>query len=152
MCGPSVDEWLPEDHRARFVIDVVEQLDLSALTRRYTGRESKAHHPAVLLGLLVYGYATGVFSSRKIEACRAHDLTPLVAMKREVHHLPFFECFAARAREGQWQMDAGDPGLEYGDSLGISIGLDELLQGAGRALKYCLPANLAFIDFAHYRD
>ena len=68
---PSVDDWLPEDHLARFVVEVIEQLDLTALTRPYAGRGSKAHHPAVLLGLLVYGYASGVFSSRKIE--RATD-------------------------------------------------------------------------------
>jgi len=67
LLPPSVDEWLPEDHLARFVVDVVEQLDLSELTREYAGRGRKAHHPAVLLSLLVYGYATGVFSSRKIE-------------------------------------------------------------------------------------
>lgn len=67
LLPPSVDEWLPDGHLARFVVDVVEQLDLSPLTQRYTGRGSKAHHPAVLLSLLVYGYATGVVSSRKIE-------------------------------------------------------------------------------------
>lgn len=67
LLPPSVDDWLPEDHLARFVVDVVDQLDLSSLTRQYAGRGSKAHHPAVLLALLVYGYATGVFSSRKIE-------------------------------------------------------------------------------------
>lgn len=64
---PSVDEWLPENHLARFVVEVIEQLDLSRLTGRYSGRGSAAHHPSVLLALLVYGYATGVFSSRKIE-------------------------------------------------------------------------------------
>jgi transposase len=46
---------------------VVDQLDLSNLTRQYAGRGSKAHHPATLLAILVYGYATGVFSSRKLE-------------------------------------------------------------------------------------
>jgi transposase len=64
---PSVDEWLPSDHLARFVVEVIEQLDLSELTRQYAGRGSAAHHPAVLLGLLIYGYANGVHSSRKIE-------------------------------------------------------------------------------------
>ncbi|MGZ0079854.1 IS1182 family transposase [Methylomonas sp. YC3] len=64
---PSVDEWLPEAHLARFVVEVIEQLDLSQLTSRYQGRGSAAYHPSVLLALLVYGYATGVFSSRKIE-------------------------------------------------------------------------------------
>ena len=48
-------------------MEVVDQLELSRLTRQHAGRGSKAHHPATLLALLVYGYATGVFSSRKIE-------------------------------------------------------------------------------------
>jgi transposase len=64
---PSVEEWLPEKHLARFVVDVIDQLDLSALTGAYAGKGSAAHHPLVLLGVLIYGYATGVFSSRKIE-------------------------------------------------------------------------------------
>jgi len=62
-----MQDWLPEDHLARFVVEVVDQLDLSELTRQYAGRGSQAHHPAVLLSLLIYGYANGVFSSRKIE-------------------------------------------------------------------------------------
>ena len=72
LLPPSVDEWLPQDHLARFVVEVIDQLDLSELVRQYAGRGSDAYHPAMLLGLLVYGYATGVHSSRKIErAC--HD-------------------------------------------------------------------------------
>ena len=67
LLPPSVDDWLAQDHLARFVVEVVDGLDLSRLTRQYAGRGSKAHHPATLLALLVYGYATGVFSSRKIE-------------------------------------------------------------------------------------
>ncbi len=72
LLPPSVQEWLPEDHLARFVVEVVDRLDLSELTRQYAGRGSRAHHPAVLLSLLIYGYATGVFSSRKIERA-THD-------------------------------------------------------------------------------
>lgn len=67
LLPPSVDEWLPERHLARFVVEVVEQLDVSAMSRAYRGSGSAAYHPAMLLGLLIYGYATGVFSSRKIE-------------------------------------------------------------------------------------
>ena len=67
LLPPSVDEWLAQDHLARFVVEVIERLDLSELTRQYAGRGTAAHHPAVLLGLLVYGYANGVHSSRKIE-------------------------------------------------------------------------------------
>ena len=66
LLPPSVDEWLTQDHLVRFVIEVTDGLDLSRLTRQYAGRGSRAHHPATLVALLVYGYATGVFSSRKI--------------------------------------------------------------------------------------
>jgi transposase len=67
LLPPSVEEWLPDGHLARFIVEVVEGLELSALVKAYGGRGSEAHHPSVLLGLLVYGYATGTFSSRKIE-------------------------------------------------------------------------------------
>lgn len=69
---PSVQEWLPEGHFARYVVDVVEQFDLSALETQY-GRGGKlAYHPSMLLALLIYGYATGVHSSRKLEQA-THD-------------------------------------------------------------------------------
>jgi transposase len=64
---PSVQDYLPEDHLARFLVDIVEQLDLSQLSAVYSGRGSKPFHPALLVALLFYGYATGVFSSRKLE-------------------------------------------------------------------------------------
>lgn len=67
LLPPSVDEWLPNDHLARFVVEVIDRLDLEDLVKQYAGRGSAAHHPAVLLGLLIYGYASGVHSSRKIE-------------------------------------------------------------------------------------
>ena len=64
---PSVQDYLPDDHLARFVVDIVDQLDLNHLSAVYTGRGSKPFHPAMLVSLLFYGYATGVFSSRKLE-------------------------------------------------------------------------------------
>ena len=67
LLPPSVDDWLPEGHLARFIVEVIDGLNLSALEKAYAGRGSTAYHPSVLLGLLVYGYANGVFSSRKIE-------------------------------------------------------------------------------------
>ena len=72
LLPPSVEDWLPKDHLARFVVDIVDQLDLSGLTRQYRGAGSAAYHPTVMLGLLIYGYATGVYSSRRIEAA-THD-------------------------------------------------------------------------------
>jgi transposase len=65
---PSVQDWLPENHLARFVVDVVSQLDLWPLVSAYAGRGCDAYPPGTLLALLFYGYATGIFSSRKLEA------------------------------------------------------------------------------------
>src|SRR5262245_5522444 len=67
LLPPSLDEWLPERHLARFVVEVIDGLDLSAMIKSYRGSGSASYHPALLLGLLVYGYTTGVFSSRKLE-------------------------------------------------------------------------------------
>lgn len=67
LLPPSVDEWLPENHLARFVVEVIAGLDLRAMTGSYRGSGSASYHPTVLLGIMVYGYATGVFSSRKLE-------------------------------------------------------------------------------------
>ena len=67
LLPPSVDEWLPQNHLARFIVEVVDGLDLRAMVSAYGGRGSAAYHPSLLLSLLIYGYATGVFSSRKIE-------------------------------------------------------------------------------------
>src|SRR5246127_3906801 len=67
LLPPSVDEWLPENHLARFVVEVVDGLDLRAMSGSYRGSGWASYHPRMLLGILVYGYATGVFSSRKLE-------------------------------------------------------------------------------------
>lgn len=64
---PSMNDWLPEQHLARFIVEIVEQLDLKAMERVYGTSGSAPFHPALLLSILVYGYATGVFSSRKLE-------------------------------------------------------------------------------------
>ena len=80
-----LDDCLPQDHLARFIADVVEEADLSAFYSRYGTRGAAPYAPEILLALLVYAYANGVFSSRKIEqACRdnvpyrflAGNLTP----------------------------------------------------------------------------
>ncbi len=67
LMPPSVDEWLPQRHLARFVVEVIAGLDLRAMTGSYRGSGEASYHPQLLLGIIVYGYATGVFSSRKLE-------------------------------------------------------------------------------------
>ncbi len=68
LLPPSIDDWLPHNHLARFVVEITGQLDLSNIYKHYSGKGGiKAYEPRVLLSLLFYGYATGVFSSRKIE-------------------------------------------------------------------------------------
>ena len=67
LLPPSIQDWLPEKHLARFIVEIVEQLDLSKIQSQYNGRGKDAYDPHVMLSLLFYGYATGVFSSRKIE-------------------------------------------------------------------------------------
>ena len=67
LMPPSVDEWLPPRHLARFVVEVVDGLDLTGMSKAYRGSGSASYHPATLLSVLIYGYATGVFSSRKLE-------------------------------------------------------------------------------------
>src|SRR3990170_4833527 len=63
----QIGDALPPNHLARFVVDMIVQLDLSQIYARYAPRGGEAFAPDILLGLLFYGYATGVFSSRKIE-------------------------------------------------------------------------------------
>ena len=74
---PSLHDWLPEGHLARFVVDVVSALDLSAIFASYEekdGRGQSAYAPAMMLRVLLYGYATGVYSSRKLEAKTYDDV------------------------------------------------------------------------------
>jgi len=71
LLPPLVDEWLPERHLARFVVEVIAGLDLRAMTGSYRGSGEASYHPQLLLSIVIYGYATGVFSSRKLE--RATD-------------------------------------------------------------------------------
>jgi transposase len=67
LLPPSVDEWLTERHLARFIAEVLDEMDLSGMVAAYGKSGSPSYHPRVLLGILIYGYATGIFSSRKLE-------------------------------------------------------------------------------------
>src|SRR5437879_13353498 len=78
LLPPSLREWLPEDHLAFFVSDLIDQLDLSAITSAYEEEERgyPPYHPVMLTKALVYAYCVGVFSSRKIQR-RLVEAVPL---------------------------------------------------------------------------
>lgn len=108
LMAPSVKDWLPEDHFAWFLLDVVSELDLSPFlaTYREDGRGGAAYHPAVMVALLLYAYATGERSSRHIERrCRedvgyrvvAANHTPdhaTIARFRQIHQEALAGLFA----------------------------------------------------------
>jgi transposase len=67
MFPPDLREWLPENHLAYFIVDIIEQLDLSGFKVNNRGSGSEQYPPAMMLELLVYCYATGIFGSRRIQ-------------------------------------------------------------------------------------
>jgi transposase len=67
LLPPSIQDYLPEDHLARFVVEMVDLLDMRGILGVYAGKGKKPYHPAMLVAVLFYGYATGTFSSRKLE-------------------------------------------------------------------------------------
>lgn len=77
LLPPDMRAWLSEGHLALFISDVVEQLDLSAIFATYVKDDARGragYHPAMMVKLLVYGYAVGVTSSRKLEKKTAEDV------------------------------------------------------------------------------
>src|SRR5687768_6070635 len=76
LLPPSLRDWLPEHHLAYFVSDLIDQLDLSAITAGYEDDERgyPPYHPVMLTKVLVYGYCVGVFSSRKIQRRLSEDI------------------------------------------------------------------------------
>lgn len=77
MMPPSLHDWLPEDHLAGFIADLVPNLDLSAFYGSYEekdGRGQAAYHPVMMVRVLIYGYCMGVVSSRQIEKRTYEDV------------------------------------------------------------------------------
>src|SRR3984885_3275242 len=77
LLPPSLQDWLPEDHLARFIADVANELDVSAIYAEYErkdGRGLSAYHPLMMMRLLLYGYCIGITSSRKIEKATYDNL------------------------------------------------------------------------------
>jgi transposase len=77
LLAPSLQDWLPESHLARFIAQVVGALDLSGIVQHYgrkDGRGKSAYHPEMMVRLLLYGYAVGTRSSRAIEKATYEDV------------------------------------------------------------------------------
>src|SRR5215210_5539726 len=113
LLPPSVDDWLPADHFARFVIAAIEELDLDAFYADYRadGHGRPAHDPAMMVALLVYAYARGQRSSRVIERACIEDIAfRVIAANRRPDH-----CTIARFRQ---RHEAALAGL-FGEVLGL---------------------------------
>jgi transposase len=76
LLPPSLDDWLPQDHLARFISETVDQMDLSALITLYraNGQGNAAYHPTMMVKVLLYAYCVGITSSRKIEQALINDV------------------------------------------------------------------------------
>ena len=83
---PRISEWLPDDHQVYFVMDVVRELDLSAIYGDYDGSKGgmPPYDPRMMVGLIVYGYSVGVYSSRKMEKA-SYESVPFRVLTADQH-------------------------------------------------------------------
>jgi transposase len=98
----SMREWLPSDHLAYFISDVVDHLDLSAIMERYIGEERgyPPYHPSMMVKVLLYAYCTGVASSRKIEKRLCEDIAFRVLAANNTPDFRTISDFPQRPPEG----------------------------------------------------
>jgi transposase len=101
LLPPSLEEWLPSDHLAYFVLDVAQELDLGAIVSADQGKDprgQKAYAPVMMVALLVYGYCTGVFSSRKLEQATYVDVAFRVLCANQQPHFTTINEFRRQHR------------------------------------------------------
>jgi len=102
LCPPDMREWLPKDHFAYFLIDAMQQLDLSKFLAKYRadGVGATAFHPQILVGAILYGYSQGVRSSRQIERhCQEDVAYRLVAANQQPDHCTLSRCIKNHSAE-----------------------------------------------------
>lgn len=101
LLPPSLKEWLPDDHLVYFMLDVVQELDLSGIVGADEGKDrrgQKAYSPMMMVGLLMYGYSTGVFSSRKLEQATYVDVAFRVLCANQQPHFTTINEFRRQHR------------------------------------------------------
>ena len=87
LLPPDLKDWVPEDDLAHFVIEAVERVDISAFQVNVQGSGSEQYHPRMMLALVIYCYANGIFSSRRIERATHRDIgVRFVAANRHPDH------------------------------------------------------------------
>jgi transposase len=82
LLPPSLQDWLPEDHPVYMMLDILEELDVSAIEEKYRRKDSRGTRPRrtrpsapkMMVGLLLYGYSVGIRSSRKLEEATYEDI------------------------------------------------------------------------------
>ena len=84
LLPPNLRDWVPADHLVHFILDAVDALDLRQVKVNLRGTGSEQYPPHMLLGLLIYSYATGTFSSRRIEQS-THDSVPVRRLTADTH-------------------------------------------------------------------
>jgi transposase len=99
MFPPSVQEWLPENHMARFIVDIIDKIDMSRFHINETGSGSEQYDPRMMVGLLIYCYATGIFGSRRIERATYTDIAVMYICGGKAH--PEFSRICAFRRENE---------------------------------------------------
>jgi transposase len=102
LLPPSPEEWLPEGHLAYFILDLVADLDLGAIESVLQAKDARGerpYSPRMMTSLLLYGYAVGVFSSRRIERATFEDVPFRVLAAGEHPHFTTVNEFRGRHRE-----------------------------------------------------
>jgi transposase len=98
LLPPNLRDWVPTDHLVHFILDAVDALDLRQVKVNTRGTGSEQYPPHMLLGLLIYSYATGTFGSRRIEQS-THDSVPVRLLTADTH--PDHDTLCSFRRENQ---------------------------------------------------
>src|SRR5271167_175675 len=98
LLPPDLRDWVPDDHLVHFILDAVEALDLRQVKVNIRGTGSEQYPPSMLLCLLIYSYATGTFSSRRIEQS-TYDSVPVRLLTADTH--PDHDTICPFRRENQ---------------------------------------------------